>query len=170
MQDDKDDSYRDRQHHIPWDVIIFGALTIILTVGFIILIVKAGRRGGAGLVMVAAAPALAGSVAAGTLMAKRTPRRTRLPIDREFLQSRLKGLAQHLLKTEGKAVITPTELFRFFNILLKKAERTLFASTQEMTKLLGSMGLKSQVRSVTGRPERRWYDLAGYGTHEASAQ
>ena len=86
------------------------------------------------------------------------------------MQSKLKELARHLLQTEREVVVTPTELFRFLNILLKKAELSLFTSTQEMAQLLESMGLKSQVRTVTGRSERRWYDLTGYSTHETPAQ
>lgn len=147
-----------------WLRVLWIIIGIGLLVGLVVLIVKAGRRAGPALAVAA------GAAVAGTAMGKRAPKRMTPPIDRGFVQSRLQEAAQHLLQTEGSAVFTPTELFRFLNILLEKAELTLFTSTQEMARLLESMGLKSQVQSVAGRSERRWYDLAGYGTHDAPAQ
>ena len=144
---------------IPLSVrVLWVMMGIGLLVGLVVLILKGGPRLGPGLAVAA------GAAAASTVMAKRVPKRTRTPIDKAFVVSRVRELARHLLQTEGTAVFTPTELFRFLNSLLEKAELTVFTSRQEMARLLESLGLKSQVRTVAGRSERRWYDLSGYGT------
>ena len=147
-----------------WVRVLWVIMGIGLLVGLVVLILRGGPRLGPALAVAA------GAAAASTLMGKRVPTRKRPPIDRAFVGLRVQELGQHLLQTEGTALFTPTELFRFLNILLEKAELTVFTSAQEMARLLESMGLKSQVRTVAGRSERRWYDLSGPGTHNVPTQ
>ena len=70
-----------------------------------------------------------------------------------------------------KALVTPTELKLVLNGLFEKRDLPPpFDSEQHMAKVLLPLGLHSKIRTVQGRSERRWYDLAGYGAHETPAQ
>ena len=86
------------------------------------------------------------------------------------MQTRLRHIAQVLRERDHTSLITPTQLFHTLNSLLRGSQRAPLSSTQELARVLASFGLKSQVRTVAGRSERRWYDLSGYDTHEPAMQ
>ena len=83
----------------------------------------------------------------------------------EFLKAQLQEGARE------KAIVTPAQLKHVLNGLFEKRDLPPpFDSEQQMAKVLFPLGLRSIVRTVPGRSERRWYDLSGYGTHETPAQ
>ena len=140
----------------PWKHVLFTALAVLAVVGVIILI----RKGG-GVALAAAAPA----VALGVVRATRGRAHPREPIDMEFLVAQLRQGASE------KAVVTPTELKLVLNGLFEKSNLPPpFESEQHMAKVLAPLGLQSKIRSMPGRSERRWYDLAGNGVHETPAK
>ncbi len=118
-------------------------LLIVLGVGLLVLLVRALVRGGAGAVVAAAAaPAVA-------VTAYRP--RPELPkaIDRAHLLKCLRALA------ERERLVTPRFLFIFLRRL-----RVPLTSEQQMARELKALGLRSEVRTVPGREERRWYDVS----------
>ena len=155
-----------RDHHLqttpppgfPWKHVLFTALAVLAIVGLIILI----RKGGG--VALAAAPA----VALGVIRANRergSARAHREPIDMEFLKAQLRQGA------DEKVVATPTELKIVLNSFFEQSNLSPpFESEQQMAKILAPLGLQSKIRSMPGRSERRWYDLAGNGAHETRAK
>jgi hypothetical protein len=81
----------------------------------------------------------------------------------DFLKAQLRQGANE------KMVVTPTEMKFVLNGFFEK--RNLpppFESEQQMAKVLSTLGLRSKVRTMPGRSERRWYDLASYGTHDVA--
>jgi hypothetical protein len=88
-----------------------------------------------------------------------TPRR---PIDLEFVKARLADIARCWLEHNEAPLLTPSQLFMVLNRLLSKGQWPGFASPGHMALELVKLGLRSQVRTVEGRSERRWYDLAEY--------
>ena len=143
--------------HFPWEHVLYTALAVLALVGIIILLI---RKGG-GVALAAAAPA----VALGVVRANRRGTHQREPIDMEFLAAQLRqGVSE-------KMVVTPTEMKLVLNGLFEKSNLPPpFESEQQMAKILAPLGLQSKVRSMPGRSERRWYDLAGMGAHETPAQ
>ena len=146
--------------HFPWGHVLVTALAVLAVVGVIILI----RKGG-GVALAAAAPA----VALGVVRAHRTKEsagaQRKEPIDMDFLKAQLRQGASE------KVVATPTELKIVLNRFFEKHNLPPpFESEQQMAKILAPLGLHSKVRSMPGRSERRWYDLAGMEAHETPAQ
>ena len=144
----------------PWKHVLLTALAVLAVVGLIVLI----RKGG-GVALAAAAPAVAlGMAGAHRNRSSRTAQHKQ-PIDMEFLKTQLQEGARE------KAIVTPTELKLVLNGLFEKRDLPPpFDSEQQMAKVLFPLGLRSIVRTVPGRSERRWYDLSGYGAHETPAQ
>jgi hypothetical protein len=144
----------------PWNHVVLTALIVLALVGLIVLI----RRGG-GAALAAAVPAVALSVGRASRRSPGSRIRGKEPIDMEFLKAQLREGAME------KAIVTPTELKLVLNGLFEKNNlHPPFESEQQLAKVLSPLGLHSAVRMVPGRSERRWYDLTGYGTHEAPAQ
>ena len=144
----------------PWKHVLFTALAVLAVVGVIILI----RKGG-GVALAAAAPA----VALGVVRSHRTKEvagaQRKEPIDMDFLKAQLRQGAIE------KVVATPTELKIVLNRFFEQSNLSPpFESEQQMAKILAPLGLQSKVRTMPGRSERRWYDLAGNGAHETPAK
>lgn len=139
--------------------------TVALRVWFMILIVAAVfvfikffRRGGPGVALAMMAPAVVAASTQRTRKERQEPKK----VDQEFLKLWLSrvGIEEPLL--------TPAELCEVLNGLFRKDGRAEpFDSPMQMARELKKLGLRSSVRSVLGRSERRWYDLNGYGTHAA---
>ena len=156
-----------RDHHFqatpppgfPWKHVLLTALAVLALVGVIILI----RKGG-GVALAAAAPAVALSVA-GAHRGSSAGAQRKEPIDMEFLKAQLRqGVSE-------KMVVTPTEMKLVLNGLFEKTNLPPpFESEQHMAKILAPLGLRSKVRTMPGRSERRWYDLASLGAHETPAK
>jgi hypothetical protein len=143
----------------PWKHVLITALAVLAVVGLIILI----RKGGSG-ALAATAPAVALGVARAHQSRSTHRAQQKEPIDMEFLKAQLReGACQ-------KASVTPTQLKRVLNGLFEEHNLAPpFDSEQHMAKVLLPLGLRSIVRTVPGRSERRWYDLSNFGTHEAPA-
>lgn len=105
------------------------------------LLVRAARRGQTGSVL-AAVP-----LAAAAALAAVQPARDARP-DRNALTDALRQAAAE------RVLWTPTELFERL-----RANGLAVTSPQRMARDLADFGLASHVRTITGRPERRWYDL-----------
>ena len=144
----------------PWKHVLLTALAVLAVVGLVILI-----RKGEGVALAAAAPAVAlGMAGAHRNRSSRTAQHKE-PIDMEFLKVQLQEGARE------KAIVTPTELKLVLNGLFEKRDLPPpFDSEQHMAKVLFPLGLRSTVRTVPKRSERRWYALSGYGAHETPAQ
>ncbi len=139
---------------------LFTAVAVLAVVGLIILI----RKGG-GAALATAAPAVALSMVQAHRRGPSARVEPKEPIDMEFLKAQLRQGASE------KVVATPTELKIVLNGFFE--EHNLpppFESEQQMAKILAPLGLQSKVRSMPGRSERRWYDLAGMEAHETPAQ
>ena len=146
--------------HFPWWHVLFTALAVLALVGVIILI----RKGG-GVALAAAAPAVALGVARAHRTKESAGAQRKEPIDMDFLKAQLRqGVSE-------KMVVTPTEMKLVLNGLFEKNNLPPpFESEQHMAKILAPLGLRSKVRTMPGRSERRWYDLASLGAHETPAQ
>jgi len=144
----------------PWMHVLITALAVLAVVGLIILI----RKGG-GAALAAAAPAVALSVAQAHRREPSARVERKEPIDMDFLKAQLRQGANE------KIVATPTELKIVLNRFFENHNLPPpFDSEQQMAKILSPLGLQSKVRSMPGRSERRWYDLASMETHETPAQ
>jgi hypothetical protein len=144
----------------PWKHVLFTALAVLALVGIIILI----RKGG-GAALATAAPAVALGVVRANRRRASAGVHDREPIDMDFLKAQLRQGASE------KVVVTPTELKIVLNGFFEKNNFSPpFESEQQMAKILSPLGLHSKVRTMPGRSERRWYDLAAYGNHEAPIQ
>ena len=144
----------------PWKHVLLTALAVLAVVGLIVLI----RKGG-GVALAAAAPAVALGVAGANRSRSSRSARHKEPIDMEFLKAQLREGAKE------KALVTPTELKLVLNRFFEQNNLPPpFDSEQQMAKVLFPLGLRSSIRTVPGRSERRWYDLSGYDTHETPAQ
>ena len=143
----------------PWAHVLITALAVLGLVALFVLI----RKGG-GVALAAAAPAVALSVARAHRGSSAGAQRKE-PIDMDFLKAQLRqGVSE-------KMVVTPTEMKLVLNGLFEKNNLPPpFESEQHMAKILAPLGLRSKVRTMPGRSERRWYDLAGMGAHETPAQ
>lgn len=154
---------KDRQPptpRFPWKHVLFTALAVLALVGVIILI----RKGG-GAAVAAAAPSIALSVVGAHRRRSSAGAQRKASIDMDFLKAQLRQGAIE------KIVATPTELKIVLNGFFEKHNLPPpFESEQQMAKILAPLGLHSKVRSMPGRSERRWYDLAGVETHETPAQ
>ena len=119
----------------------------LIAVG-IFLLLRKPRRGGAGMPLAALVPTL-------PLRAART--RTHKPgsIDIALLKKHVQEVARQ------EALIPPTRLCRALRL-----RGLLLTSEQHMARELRSLGLRSEVRTVSGRMERRWYDLSAFGSHD----
>ena len=157
-----------RDHHFqtshgpgfPWRHVLLTAFAVLAVVGLIILI----RKGGGGAVA-AAAPAVAAAVARAYGGKKSAGAHRQEPIDIQFLTNQLQQGASE------KVVVTPTELKLGLNGLFEQHNLPPpFESEQHMAKILAPLGLRSKVRTRSGRPERRWYSLADLGAYETRAQ
>jgi hypothetical protein len=138
--------------------VLFTALAVLALVGIIILI-----RKGSGAALAAAGPAVALGVVRANRRRRSTGAHHNEPIDMDFLKAQLRQGASE------KVVVTPTELKIVLNGFFEKHNLSPpFESEQQMAKVLSTLGLHSKVRSMPGRSERRWYDLASYGTHEVA--
>jgi len=140
-------------HEEPWDwpKILARVALIALALGALYLLLKALRRGGGPAFFTAALPFAAMGITATQL-------RKHEPIDQEQLRNELKEVAQKA------PIVTPTELYEAL-----REQGLPFSSVRQMARELTPLGLRSEVRTVPARSERRWYDLSGYGTHETSA-
>jgi drug/metabolite transporter superfamily protein YnfA len=112
----------------------------VFTLGW--LLVRAARRGQAGSAL-AAVP-----IAAAAALATVQPVRHSRP-DRDDLRGALREAAAE------RPLWTPTELFERL-----RAQGIAVTSPQRLARDLADFGLSSAVRTVDGRPERRWYDLS----------
>jgi hypothetical protein len=126
---------------------------VVICLGLIVggvLLFKALRRGKAG---TAAAAASMLALGAANIRPRRTP--TPEPIETTHLEQELQQIARE------EPLIPPSQLCRVLR------QRALpLKSEQHLARELRKLGLRSQVRTVSGRPERRWYDLSGYVTQE----
>ena len=134
----------------PWLRRLGILLLVVGAVALLIVLLRTWRRGGAGLLMAAALPAMAS-------MATATQPRGRAPVNQHTLQRSLKEIAAITPR------LTPTELL---DKLKEGGEE--FASVQEMGRVLRELGLQSQVDYVSGRSARRWYRLDTWRAHEPS--
>lgn len=161
MNEPRDNHFpTDPTPRFPWKHVLLTALAVLGLVGLIVLI----RKGG-GVALAAAAPAVALGVARANRRKGSAGVHRHEPIDMEFLMSQLQQGASE------KVVITPTELKLGLNGLFEKNNlHPPFESEQHMAKILAPLGLKSKVRTMPGRSERRWYDLGSLDAHEAPAQ
>jgi hypothetical protein len=106
------------------------------------LLVRAARRGQAGSAL-AAVPVAAAAVLATVAPTSRTA------TDRD-------DVAKVLCEAAAERLLwTPTELFERL-----RARGLAVTSPQRLARDLADFGLASAVRTVDGRPERRWYDLS----------
>lgn len=105
------------------------------------LLIRAARRGQTGAAL-AAVP-----VAAAAVLATAAPTR-RATIDRDDLDRALRDAAAE------RPLWTPTELVERL-----RTDGIAVSSAQRLAIDLADFGLSSAVRTVDGRPERRWYDL-----------
>jgi len=137
----------------PWDwsQVLARVALVALALGALYLLMKALRRGGGPALLTATLPFTVMGMTAAQL-------RKREPIDQEQLRTELKDVAQ---KTP---IVTPTELYEAL-----REQGLTFSSVRQMARDLIPLGLRSEVRKVPVRAERRWYDLSGYGTHETNA-
>ena len=124
-------------------------LLIVGAVALLILIFRAARRGGAGVLMAAALP-VAASIATATRPTIQTG------INERRLERSLEEIA---LKTPR---LTPTELLERL-----QAYEIEFSSLQQMGRVLAEYGLESQTDYVSGRSERRWYRLDRWRADES---
>lgn len=120
---------------------LLGAATVF-ALGW--LLVRAARRGQAGSVL-AAVPVAAAAVLATVVPTSRTA-------------SHRDDLADALRDAAAERVLwTPTELFERLCM-----HGLAVASPQRLARDLADFGLASAVRTISGRPERRWYDLTTF--------
>jgi hypothetical protein len=145
-----------RQKGPDWATVALRAWLILLAVVAVIILIKMFRRGGAGMAVAMAAPAVAVASTSRTCKEREEPKN----IDQDFLKLWLSRIAVE------DPLMTPAELCGVLNILFQKDGRPEpFDSPSQMARELKKLGLQSSVRSVRGRSERRWYDLTGFGTH-----
>lgn len=111
----------------------------VLALGW--LLVRAARRGQTGSAL-AAVPIAAAAVLATVAPTGRTA------TDRDLADALREAAAE-------RALWTPTELFERLH-----AKGFTVTSPQRLARDLAAFGLASAVRTVNGRPERRWYDLS----------
>ena len=119
----------------------------LIAVGIFLLFRKPRRRG-PGMPVAALIPTL-------PLRAART--RTHKPglIDTALLKKHLQEIAGR------EPLLPPTQLYRAL------CQRGLpLTSCQQMAGELTRLGLHSEVRTVSGRTERRWYDLSAFVSHD----
>ena len=76
-------------------------------------------------------------------------------------------LLRNSLKEIGNQgdLLTPTELWEKL-----KERNVVFPTAQQMGHALGAMGLHSEIRTVAGRPERRWYNLTAWNQQDEPRQ
>ena len=144
MNDANDDN---RITPAPWPEWAKWLLWSALAAGAVYVLMKVLRQGGAGVLMAAAAPAVA--LAAGRATAAAEPTE---PID---LHAHLRAIA------DQESLIPPVQLFEAL-----RDRGVPLTSERHMARELRQLGLQSGVRTVKGRTERRWYDLTEYSTHE----
>jgi hypothetical protein len=132
----------------PWPEWAKWLLWTALAVGTVYLAIKVFRRGGAGLILTAATPAVA-------MSAMRSPTHDIETIDTTDLQAHLRNIAAH------DPLIPPVQLFEVL-----RDQGVPLTSEQHMARRLRELGLRSEVGTVKGRTERRWYDLTEYAGHE----
>lgn len=141
-----------------WGQVALRAWVIVFAVVAVIIVIKIIRRGGPGIAMVMAGPAMAAASASRT---RRNRRQEPKEIDQDFLKLWLSRGAKEA------PLITPAELCEVLNNLFRQDGRPEpFDSLGQMARELKKLGLQSSVRSVLGRTERRWYDLTGFNTDE----
>jgi hypothetical protein len=161
-----DEPIRENSANVPhqpdttdWGQVALRAWVVVLAIVAVVVVIKIIRRGGAGMAVAVAAPVIAAASASRT---RRNRRQEPQEIDQDFLKLWLSRGAKEA------PLITPTELCDVLNNLFRQDGRPEpFDSPGKMARELKKLGLQSSVRSVPGRPERRWYDLTGYGTHES---
>jgi hypothetical protein len=112
----------------------------VFTLGW--LLVRAARRGQTGSVL-AAVP-----IAAAAVLAAVQPGHNSRPNGNALADALREAATERLLWT-------PTELFERLH-----AQGLAVTSPQRLARDLADFGLASAVRTVNGRPERRWYDLS----------
>lgn len=132
----------------PWPEWAKWLLWMTLAAGAVYLVIKVLRRGGAGVILAAAAPVVA-------MSAMRSPTPAIEPIDTTDLQAHLRNIAAH------DPLIPPVRLFEAL-----RDQGAPLTSEQHMARELRYLGLRSEVRTVKGRTERRWYDLTEFARHE----
>jgi hypothetical protein len=123
-------------------------LLAALAAGALAFLLKALRRGSGGAVLAAAAPIVA-------LGAARSPVPIPEPIDVTELQAHLREIAAH------EPLLPPIQLFQAL-----QTQGVPLLSDRHMASELRKLGLRSEVRTVKGRTERRWYNLTEYATNE----
>ena len=165
MEKPDDGEHRELAPPFPWKRVLLIVLVILAVVGVMVLIIRAARRGG-GAALASAGPAIALGITRGQLKPKSAGRPngpTKGPMDMGFLKARLREGASQ------KVVLTPTELKLVLNRLFTRGNLPPpFASEQQMAKVLTTLGLRSEIRTVSGRSERRWYDLARFEKPDGS--
>ncbi len=83
---------------------------------------------------------------------------TKQPLpSKDYILARLKDIGQAVVRDRSHYFITPAELYDVMPTV-----RIPFSSLLHMVQVLKSLGLQSQIRSVSGREERRWYDLSKF--------
>lgn len=132
----------------PWPEWAKWLLWTTLAAGAVYLVVKVFRRGGAGLILAATAPVMA-------MNAMRSPTPAIETIDTTDLQTHLRNIAAH------DPLIPPVQLFEAL-----RDQGVSLISERHMGRELRQLGLRSEVRTVPGRTERRWYNLTEYTNHE----
>lgn len=149
------DTMEENATEAPWPDWAKWLLWSALAAGAVYLLAKVWRRGGASEFMGAAAPVMAMVMAGSTAAAE--PLEPINPIERTELQAQLREIANR------EPLIPPVRLCQAL-----RDRGVVFNSEQHMARLLRELGLRSDVRTVKGRNERRWYDLTPYTNHAES--
>lgn len=124
--------------HLRWVV----GVAVVIGIGW--LLARAWRRGQTGSALATV------SVGAAAALAATQPARHPRP-NRDDLGHALREAAAE------RVLWTPTELFERL-----RGQGLAVTSPQRLARDLADFGLASAVRTVDGRPERRWYDLTTF--------
>lgn len=146
------DTVEENAIETPWPEWAKWLLWSALAAGAVYLLAKVLRRGGASELMGAAAPVMAMVVAGSAAAAE--PLGPINPIERTELQAQLREIA------DQEPLIPPVRLCQAL-----RDRGVEFNSEQHMARELRHLGLRSEVRTMKGRTERRWYDLTPYTNH-----
>lgn len=150
MNEENDDN---RITPAPWPEWAKWLLWSAVAAGAAYLLVKLLRRGGAG-ALLAMTPAVA-LAAGGSAAGRAGPNDAVEPNEPTDLRAHLREIA------DREPMIPPVQLGQAL-----RDRGVEFRSEQQMARALRQLGLQSEVRTVKGRPERRWYDLTEYSSHE----
>ncbi len=135
-----------RPERMDWGRLALRAWLIVLAVVAVIVFIKLFRRGGSGMALAMAAPAV---IMASTRRNPKVSDRERGELDQDFLKLWLSRAAIE------EPLLTPAEFCEVLNSMFRKDGRAEpFDSPMQMARELKKLGLQSSVRSIPGRSER----------------